>query len=183
MKELLNRLRAAWDNLSPREQLLCTIAGASVAFCLLVFVIVMPFVNLADRTEQRALGADREVLAMLRLQREYLDIQSRLATVEERIRTQQGRSNIRTLLENLAQEAGVKIDSMEERKAGNNDHYVESKVEVSLKNVSLRTVVSYLHRIESSDQQLSVKSLRIKGKQDRSQLLNVTFAVSSFRTT
>ena len=183
MKELLNRLRSAWDNLSAREQMLCAIAGGSVAASILAFAIVMPFINFADRTEQRALSADREVLAMIRLQREYLDIQSRLATVEERIRTQQGKSSIRTLLESLAQQSDVKIASMEERKAGTNEHYVESKVEVALKNVSLRRVVTYLNHIEASDQQLSVKSLRIKGKQDRSQLLNVTFSVSSFRTT
>jgi hypothetical protein len=69
---------------------------------------------------------------------------------------------------------------MEERQAGKNDQYVETKVEVSLKNVSLSQTITYLHKIESASQQLSVKSLRIKGRQDKSQLLDVTFSVSSF---
>jgi hypothetical protein len=40
--------------------------------------------------------------------------------------------------------------------------------------------VSYLTAIESSDQLLTVKSLRIKKRSDRSNLLDVTFNVSTF---
>jgi len=69
---------------------------------------------------------------------------------------------------------------MEERQAGKDDHYIETKVEVALKNVTLNQAVKYLENIESANRQLSVKSLRIKGRQDRSQLLDVTFSVSSF---
>ena len=108
------------------------------------------------------------------------EIESRLRGVEERIENQQGQRNIRTLLEILAKSSAVKISSMEERQAGKNEHYIESKVEVSLKNVSLSQVIKYLHNIESAARQLSVKSLRIRGRQDKSQLLDVTFAVSSF---
>jgi type II secretory pathway component PulM len=183
MSELVDRLRAAWDNLSPREQILVATAGAMAGVALLVFVVVMPVLGMADSAEQRVLSAEQQLVAMTRLQREYAEINSRLEGVERRIQSQRGRQNIRTLLENLSKESAVRIDSMEERQAGKNDHYVESKMEVSLKNVSLSQTIKYLHNIEDSDQQLSVKSLRVKGRSDKSQLLDVTFSVSSFEPT
>jgi len=180
MSELLARIRTAWDNLSPREQMLVAAAGGMTAIALIAFVIVMPIANLASSAEQRVASAAQQIEVMKRLHRDYAEIQQRLRGVEQRIRTQQGRQNIRTLLESLAQQSSVRIASMEERQAGKNDQYVETKVEVSLKNVSLSQTITYLHKIESASQQLSVKSLRIKGRQDKSQLLDVTFSVSSF---
>jgi type II secretory pathway component PulM len=180
MDELLGRLKTAWDNLSPREQTLVSAAAGMLAVSLLAFAVVMPIVNVADRAHSRVDSANQQILAMTRLTREYSEIASRLDGVEQRIKNQQGQRNIRTLLEMLAKKSTVKIDSMEERQAGKNDQYVESKVEVSLKNVSLGQVIKYLHNIESAHRQLSVKSLRIRGRQDKSQLLDVTFAVSSF---
>jgi len=180
VNDLLDRLRATWETLSPREQILVGTAGGMLASALLVFAIVMPFVSLADRVSSRVDSAEQQLVAMRRLHREYAEITARLDGVEQRIRNQGGRQNIRTLLDNLAQSAAVRIASMEERQAGKNDHYVETKVEVSLRNVSLSQTVKYLHAIETSPQQLSVKSLRIKSRGDESQLLDVTFAVSSF---
>jgi len=183
VNELIERLRTVWDNLSPREQILVSAAGVMAAVSLLVFAIVMPFLNLADRAETRVQTAEQQVRAMVRLQREYAEINSRLSAVEQRIKNQGRQQNIRTLLDNLAGNSGVRIASMEERQASKNDHYVETKVEVSLKNVSLSQTIKYLHNIESSPQQLSVKSLRIRGRPDESQLLDVTFSVSSFEPT
>jgi hypothetical protein len=40
--------------------------------------------------------------------------------------------------------------------------------------------VTYLHQIEDTPQVLSVKSLRIRSRPDRSGLLDVNFTVSSF---
>ncbi len=180
MTELLDRIRSALDNLSPREQILVSAAGVMILIALITFAVVMPILNLASSAEQRVASAQQQIEAMRRLHRDYAEIQGRLAGVEERIRTQQGQQNIRTLLESLAQQSSVRIASMEERQAGKNDAYVETKVEVSLKNVSLSQTIKYLHNIETANQQLSVKSLRIKGKQDKTQLLDVTFSVSSF---
>jgi len=46
--------------------------------------------------------------------------------------------------------------------------------------VDLASTVSYLHQIEAAPQVLSVKSLRIRTRPDQSNLLDVTFTVSSF---
>jgi hypothetical protein len=61
-----------------------------------------------------------------------------------------------------------------------NEQYNETKMEVTLKQVDLPRTVRYLHEIESTPDLLSVKSLRVRIRPDKSELLDVTFTVSSF---
>jgi type II secretory pathway component PulM len=182
LTELLAKLQNAWSNLAPREQILVGISGLMLAASIVVFGLITPLVELSNGSQQRVETAQRQLEAMSRLQLEHAEIQSRLTGVEERIQNQRGRQNIRTLLESLAKKSSVRIASMEERQAGKNDHYIETKVEVALKGVSLSQTVEYLHEIEAANQQLSVKGLRIKGRDASgdAQLLDVTFSVSSF---
>lgn len=180
MNELWTRIRAVWENLSGRERLLLSAVAAAFTITLLFFAGIRPVVALNDRAEQRVADAEQRLLAMNRLRREYESINSRLAAVEQRIRDNRDKQNTLTLLETLAAGAAVKIDSMEERKSPDHEVYRETRVEVALKNVSLTQVVSFLHSIESSTRQFSIKELRLKTRQDKSDLLDVNFTVSSF---
>jgi hypothetical protein len=114
-----------------------------------------------------------------RLRREYDEVHGRLASVEERIKSGP-RGEIFTTLEKLASDSTVKIDSMEPRTSPASDAYKETKVQVTLKGVTLAQLVNYLHRIDASAQVLSIKSLRIRTRKDRPELLDATFTVSSF---
>jgi type II secretory pathway component PulM len=74
---------------------------------------------------------------------------------------------------------------MEPQAAASSDAFRETKVQVVLKQVTLAQIVNFLHKIESAQQMLSVKSLRIRARSDRrtesaAELLDVTFTVSSF---
>ena len=69
---------------------------------------------------------------------------------------------------------------MEPQASPANDRYRETKVAVGLQGVTLPQTVNYLHQIESADQLLSVKSLRIRTRPEKPELLDVTFTVSSF---
>ncbi len=180
MNELMSRLEDFWQGLAPRERILVGGAGAALGVSLIAFAVVMPVLGLADDAAQRVETAENQIVAMQRLQREHSEIEARLRRVEDRIRNQQGRRNINTVLETLARQSQVAIKSMDPRQASSDERYQETKVEVKLEKVSLEQAVKYLHNIEVSDRQLSVKSLRVKTRKDQSKLLDVTFTVSSF---
>jgi type II secretory pathway component PulM len=180
VSDLLGRLRAAWDNLSPRERILLSAAAGILGVAVLVLGIASPLIAATDGARSRAESAGRQLDQMIRLRNEYDEIRSRVDAVERRIRDSNSGSNTLTFLESLARRANVTIDSMEERKASTNERYKETRVEVSLSSVTLRDTMDFLHQIESAKQQFSVKKLRIKRRSDDSQLLNVNFSVSSF---
>jgi type II secretory pathway component PulM len=182
MNELLARLNDAWRGLSPRERTLCGAAGGLTAFAILFLGIIQPIANLADHIENRAEAAEQQLIVMNRLRRQYDVVNASLTKVEEKIRANHEQRNLLTLLESLAASSSIRVDSMEERKAQDDEKFKETRVEVRLKSVSLSDTVAYLHAIESSDQLLTVKSLRIKNRPDKTNLLDVTFNVSTFDT-
>lgn len=169
-----------WSELSTREQILSGSAGGLFVVFILFVGIVQPLMGISSNVAARVEAAEQELLAMNRIRRQYDVVNASLTKVEERIRANQEKRNLLTLLESLASASSVRVDSMEERKAQDDAKYKETRVEVRLKSVSLKDTVSYLHAIESSDRLLTVKSLRIKNRSDNSNLLDVTFNVSTF---
>jgi type II secretory pathway component PulM len=178
VKTLWARLRAFFSNLAPRERLLVSLVGVLAAALVCVFA-ALQLLEAGDRLDDRVAAAEQQLAAMTRLRREFDDVSVRLRAVEERVR--QGPSgNLRTTLESLAQQANVKIESMEPQASPTHDRYRETKVEVGLREVTLAQAVSYLDQIEQTPQPLSVKALRIRTRQEKPDLLDVTFTVSSF---
>jgi type II secretory pathway component PulM len=189
MTELLGRIQILWDGLAPRERILVAIAGGALTITMLVLGIVMPVMGATENATLRADDSERQLAMMQRMRRDWDGLHVRLDAVESKIQASRDGQNLLTLLESLASRAGVKPSSMEKRQSGESEQYEETKVEVSLKGVSLEQAVSYLASIESERQPLSVKSLRIKrrpgrpgkGKDTGADLIDVTFSVSAFK--
>ncbi len=178
MRNLFRRIAAGFGNLSGRERVLVSVSVALLLLAILYVGVVLPVLGAGDRSEQRLEAAQQQLEAMKRLRRDYDDVAQRLATVEQRI-GRGSRGSLRTTLESLAPPT-VKVESMEPQASPANDQYRETKVEVGLKNVTLAQAVAYLHQIETAPQVLSVKSLRMRTRADKPDLMDVTFTVSAF---
>ena len=189
MSELLGRVQVLWDGLAPRERILVGIAGGALAILLLLFGVVMPVLAATDHATSNAENAERQLAMMQRMRRDWDVLDLRLDAVENKIQASRDGQNLLTLLASLATRAGVKPTSMEKRQSGESERYEETKVEVSLKSVTLQQAVNYLASIERAQQPLSVKSLRIKRRPGRARkpnenaadLIDVTFSVSAFK--
>jgi len=179
MSELFARLRTLLEGLAPRERLLLAAAGALVASVLLWAVLIQPVLDARDRAATRVTTAEQQLELMGRLRQEFDEVNRRLSRVERQIQAGP-RGNIFTLLESLARRASVDVEAMEPQTGSSSDRYRETKVQVVLKNVTLRQAVTYLHQIEESQQLLSVKSLRLRTRRDPANLLDATFTVSTF---
>ena len=179
MKELWRRVTAAFEGLSANERLLVSVAGGLLLVALLWFGGVMPLLAAARNAAQRAETAEQQVEMVRALRTRFDEVNGRLGSVEARI-TSGPQGEIFTTLEQMAAQSAMKIDSMEPRTAPASAEYRETKVQVSLKGVTLAQVVGFLSRIDTAPQMLSVKSLRIRTRADKQDLLDVTFTVSSF---
>ena len=190
MNELLGRIHVLWDGLATRERMLVGAAGSVLGVMLIVFGLVLPVLAATDRASASAEDAEQQLAMMHRMRRDWDGLHARLDSVEERIQASRQGQNLLTLLEALARQAGVQPSSMEKRQSSESEQYEETKIEVTLKSVTLKQAIDYLSSIESAEQPLSVKSLRIKsrptrtrgaGGEDAGELLDVTFSVSSFK--
>ena len=188
MSELIGRIRVLWDGLMSRERVLVGVAVGALALTILIVGIVLPIQSATESATDGAIAAERQLDMTRRMKREWDELHARLTRVETRIQDSRNQPNLLTLLESLAAQVGVKPASMEKRQSGESERYEETKVEVSLKNVTLQQAVAYLSSIESANQPLSVKSLRVKRRPSRARgdtptqdLIDVTFSVSTFK--
>ncbi len=179
MRGILSRLQVTFDGLSGRERMLVLIAIGLTAAIVTYFSVVQSTLGLRDDAARRLDAAEQQLRVMSSLHREFADVNERLTSVEQRI-TEGSSGKLRSTLESLAQASLVKVESMEPQATPSNDRYREEKVEVGLKEITLAQAVSYLHQIESSQQVLSVKSLRMRTRKDKPSYLDVTFTVSAF---
>jgi type II secretory pathway component PulM len=179
MKGIWSRLLAVFDGLSGRERVLVWITIGLTASIIIYFSVIQTTLGLRGSAERRLSTAEEQLRVMSRLRREFADVNERLTSVEQRIKGGSPRK-LRSTLESLARASLVKVDSMEPQATPTNNRYRETKVEVGLKEVTLAQAVSYLHQIESSQQVLSVKSLRMRTRKDKPEYLDVTFTVSAF---
>jgi type II secretory pathway component PulM len=179
VKELWRRVTLAFGGLSANERMLVTVAGGLLLVTLLWFGLAMPLLGAANAASENADTAEQQVELVRGLRARFDEVNGRLSTVEARIEGgPQG--EIFTTLEQMASQSVVKIDSMEPRTSPASAEYRETKVQVALKGVTLAQLVDLLKRIDNAPQMLSVKSLRIRTRPDKPDLLDVTFTVSSF---
>src|SRR5688572_29367430 len=141
--------------------------------------MAMPLLSAANGAAENAETAEQQVEMVRALRVRFDEVNGRLSTVEARI-SGGPQGEIFTTLEQMASASAVKVDSMEPRTSPASDEYRETKVQVALKGVTLAQVVGLLSRIDGAPQMLSVKSLRIRTRADKPDLLDVTFTVSSF---
>lgn len=178
MREWLERLRTALDSLSTRERILVALVGVLVLVSIALLAVVQ-VLDAMERSRVEVTTAEQELEVARQLHAELGEVQARLSAVERRIR-EGAKGNIFTTLESLARQSAIKVDSMEPQTGQSGDRFRETKVEVTLKGVTLAQLTNYLHRIETAAQLLSIKSLRLRTRADKPDLLDVNFTVSSF---
>jgi len=181
MGEILARVRAWFEDLTPRERLALAGVGVALGLTLVWVAGVQPIQRAQARAEARIENAESQIGVMVRQRAEYDEIAGRLQKVEARI-ARGPKGNIFTTLESLARNSAIRIESLEPQAAPAGDRYVEEKVQVVLKSVTLNQLSQYLGQIEAAPQLLSIKALRIRTRADKPELLDVTFTVSSFET-
>jgi len=179
MAEIVARIGAALEDLTPRERLALTAVGVAVGLSLVWLAVVQPIRRAQQDAEARIARAETQLSLMTRERAEYDEVAARLGRIEARI-ARGPKGNIFTTLENLARNSAIKIESLEPQAAPAGDRYVEEKVQVVLKSVTLNQLAQYLGQIEGAPQLLSIKALRIRTRADKPELLDVTFTVSSF---
>ncbi|MBW2315930.1 MAG: type II secretion system protein M [Deltaproteobacteria bacterium] len=179
MSEVIARIRAYFEDLTPRERLALAAVGGALGLAIGWLGVVQPMQRAQVDAEARIEGAEHQIGLMQRQRAQYDEIAGRLQRVETRI-ARGPKGNIFTTLESLARNSAIKIESLEPQAAPAGDRYTEEKVQVVLKSVTLNQLSQYLNQIEGAPQLLSIKALRIRTRADKPELLDVTFTVSSF---
>lgn len=181
MKRLLAILRSFLDARSPRERWILALGGVTLIVLMVNFAVAQPLRARVERGEAQVARLQGELERAVRLARSVGELQTAVRQTEERIAPGE-KTNLFTLLENIAEEARIKdrLESIKPKQPSTNALYPETRLEVSLKGATLEQTVKLLYAIDTAPAHLIIRSLRIKSRPDGSDLLDVSISVSSF---
>jgi type II secretory pathway component PulM len=182
-KELLGQLevlRTYYARLSERERYI-VIGSAAAGAVVLMLLIYSAFLAATAGMESR-IRRGREILQKMEgLREDYAKTEQQIRELDQMIRRTDPSFQLGTHLEQLAQKNGVSIDSLKDREIPPTDLYQETQVSVSIRQVTLRTLINFLHDIENSQKLLRITSLQVRPNFQDATQLNVRFVVSTFR--
>ena len=183
LRELLGQvevLRTYYDRLTERERTIVvfSVAGGSVFLLFSMYLIVMSIAS----SMEKGISKNFENLTQLKtISLDYANAEKQVTKIENMIKSTGSDFQLPTTLEKLANKYSLKIESIKDRPAQPNDLYKEIQSAVSVKEVNLRTLVTFMHEIENSPQLMKINSLTIRPNFKDASLLNVDFMVSTFQ--
>jgi hypothetical protein len=167
---------------SARERWFLVGIGAIGAALLVQAVVVTPLKAATEEAVAEAEKLEQGLQRAARLAPEIRRLRQEIAAVDKRIQPG-AQTNLLQLLEQIAEAAQMRdrLESVKPKRASGNDQYPESRADVQLRGATLPQLVQFLYRIQTADLYLIVRSLSIKSRNDDTQLLDVSFSVSSFQ--
>ncbi len=183
VKDLLNQVTVAFDNISPREQVLVLFMSLTIFGMILGFGGYLVSKDLNKREKRIAAKAQKlQEIGELRS-----DYKRRLAEQNRVAANVRRNNNVRLLsyLENLSTEASLTLKGASERQgeATGSDTVKEEAAEVRIDNVSLDRLYDFLRRIEEGNPLIKVRRLKIKTRFDNKEMLDASVTVGTYKTT
>ncbi|HLG20189.1 MAG TPA: type II secretion system protein GspM [Bdellovibrionota bacterium] len=182
-RELLGQLEVVktyYARLTERERLI--VLGSVAAGILFIMIVIYSALLAATASMDSRIEKNRKNMKRLQeLQSVYIQSERQIRELDQMIRRTDPSFQAATHLEQLARRYGITIDSLKDRPGPPNDLYRETQVSVSVRQITLRALMSYLFDIETSRQLLRVSSLQVRPNFTDPTLLQVTFVVSTFQ--
>lgn len=179
---LRNKISGALQNLTERERRLLTITAAVALVCFVALV----YFGVQSAIDKRAknLTTHQEQLSQIRAKEKlYRD-----AEEQENKNTQRLTSNntsLFSLLQKSAQELGMQLGDLNERKVPTKDAAIsEVSVDLNLKDVTMDKLDNFLEKVEGkrNDGVVKVTKLKVKTQFANQDLLDVSMTVSTWKS-
>ncbi|MCC6848523.1 MAG: hypothetical protein IT294_08490 [Deltaproteobacteria bacterium] len=182
--DLLRRLVALLERLSPRERVLL---GAGAAAGLVVAVWALGGVLAERRATLRAqiAASEREVVELARLRDRYLQLRAERDVVRRKLERGGADFSLFSHLEGVTRDtlSRDRVAAMNPSTRTVAEGLQEEDVEMRLSGVSLRELVGLLYDVEKSDLPLLVSRLQMKKRFDQPFVYDAVLVVGRLRST
>lgn len=167
-----------WNRMAPRERrLVAILAGAlgAVAILTTTFLIIDSLQEIAESNNET-----REALALIAKRRDdYLDAKSKMTEQERLIGTHP--PQLLSEIEAAARETGVQTSDLSERPAQPaGKRYVEHVVDVTIRQVDLKSLANFLARLERN-RTIMITQMNVRRGYSDGEKLNATLRATAFQ--
>lgn len=166
------------------------LAGLAIFFLVmgLVVFVIAPAGKRLDRLDGQIVQKKESLDHLLALQKEWTRVSGARDEVLSKIKARGKDFAIFSYLENLADEAGLKSQIQYMRplppvQDDDREGFIKRGLEVRLKGVGLKELITYLYNIEYSDKMLKVESIHLKPLYTDPEFINATLRVYTYDLT
>ncbi len=159
-----------------RERLIVT-GGIAAVIILILGILAGQVLGKESELESQIAGKKRTLGKIRDVADEYSKTINRTRNLKARLG---GDSPLLSYLENLSRRAGIPNAALKVMRAGENDYFDESIVELKAKTLTLRQVTTLLKLIETSQRYLHIKYFHLKTPYANPELVDITLRVSAY---
>ena len=169
---------------SKREKYFISVAACVICVFLFLQFGAVPFFEKRNRMQKRINGLEKDIEEMTLLIDEYLTLKQDSQKIQKYLTARKKGFTLFSFLENAAGEAQIKdhIKYMKPSVSEGMGSYKESMVEMRLEEVTLKQLVLYLYRIESSEDLIMVKRISIQGNKKKTGYMDAVLQVLTYKT-
>lgn len=180
--DLLQRLAALLERLSPRERVLLG-AGAAIGVVVLVWVLAGVLAEQRGALHAQIAASERDVAEMARLRDRYLQLQAERDVVRRKLERGGADFSLFSHLEGVTRDvlSRERVAAMNPSTRTVSEELQEEDVEMRLSGVSLRETVALLYRVEKRDLPLLVSRIQMKKRFDQPFVYDATLVVGRLR--
>lgn len=171
------------SSLSDREKVFLFAGAATLLLLILWLGVLTPYRHGMELARTRIASRQQQLQEVRQLQKEYLNLQSSLATAEKKLGGSAKGFSLFPYVEEVTNRVGVRdnLVSMRPQTPQVQGDYREESVEIRLERIDLEQLVRFLYAIDSSDASLQMKSMRLKPRFDNRAQLDAVLVIASLQ--
>ena len=169
--------------LNQREKYAIYAASGIVCLFVLIHFIVSPLVEKKQRMEKNLTAKTRILQDMLTLKAKYEVIQKKTAAQKANLAKRKHGFTLFSYLDTLAGRAGIKthiIYMKPSASASKNGQHKIASVEMKAQALTLKQLASYLHLVETSENQVFIKRLSVSKTSKPEGFVDAVLQVETF---
>ena len=180
--DLLQRLVALVERLSPRERVLVGV-GAAAGAIVLIWALAGALSEQRAALQAQIAASERDLAEMGRLRDRYLQLRAERDGVRRKLDRGGADFSLFAHLEGVTRDvlSSERVAAMNPSTRTVGEDLQEDDVEMRLSGVSLREVVALLYRVEKTDLPLLVSRLQMKKRFDQPFVYDATLVVGRLR--
>lgn len=169
-----------YKNLSEHDKRTLKIGGVTVALILFIFLVILPLKDKGAYYGRKIAVKEKSAREIAAMSKRYEKLKRRFDELRSAAKSEKGDFTLFSFLDRAASDADLKghIKAMKPS-TQSREEYTESTVMVELEDVALRSLVKYIHTIETSGHNIRIKKADIKPRYSDPEKINVTLLISS----
>jgi len=171
--------------LNKREKMAVSIGGLCLLLFIILHFIVFPLADKRARLAKGLAAREKEVVEMRMMQERYQELSKQSGSLISLLAKRDPGFSLFSFLEKNAADSQVKehIAYMKPSGSTKNELFKQSLVEMKLQAISLKQLVAFLEKTESSENLVGIDKITIQENTKEASALDVTLQMVSFDQT